>query len=89
MMPHETDLRVPLLGFRVAMTGLLAALILRLASYLINVLWLGPAHDALDVFRPEDDPLRWPGLMDLLHHLLASTLAGALIGALVPPRFPT
>ena len=133
---------------RLAAAGLLAGLVLGLTSYPINVLWLGPAHDALDVFRPEDDPLRMPGLLvsawawgsllaggyrvlwrrspgrpgwhegaayglsvfafftaiqsvflfqfvritadlllgDLLHALVATTLSGAVIGALVPAR---
>lgn len=141
---HRSSVLIP----RLALAGLLAALILAATSYAINVCWLGPAHEALDLFRADDDPLRMPGLMlsslawgcllaggyrifwrpratragwvegarygssvclffsliqsvflfqfvtitpdlllgDVLHYLLASTLAGALIGALVPPR---
>jgi len=136
------------LTFRIAAAGLLSGAILGLTSYVINVAWLGPAHAALDVFRPEDDPLLMPGLMvsalvwgsllaagyrvfwrktadrpgwldgatygflvctfftliqsvflfqfiritadlllgDILHYLLASTTAGAVIGTLVPAR---
>jgi hypothetical protein len=150
MYPRVNNLSSAGLAFRVAAAGLLAGVILGITSYLINVLWLGPAHDALDVFRSEDDPLRMPGLMvsafvwgsllaggyrifwrrstaragwiegatygllvsvfftsiqsvflfqfiritadlflgDILHYLLASTVAGALIGKLVPPRVP-
>lgn len=134
------------LSLRLALAGLCAGLILATTSYLINAVWLGPAHDALDVFRPEDDLLQVPGLAisafvwgcllaagyrvfwrlpvgstgwiegakygslvclfftliqsvflfqfirispilllgDVLHYLLASTLAGAAIGTLVP-----
>jgi len=143
----RSDPTVIVLALRLAMAGLCAGAILASTSYLINVLWLGPAHDALDVFRPEDDLLLVPGLAisafvwggllatgyrvfwrvpvgstdwvegakygalvclfftviqsvflfqfirispilllgDVLHYLLASTLAGSAIGALVPP----
>jgi hypothetical protein len=50
------------LAVRIAVAGTCAAFVLATTSYLINVLWLGPAHDVLDVFRPEDDPLVVPGL---------------------------
>jgi len=148
MPPRVNDLSSAMLARRVVAVGLLAGLLLGVTSYLINVMWLGPAHDALDVFRPDDDPLRMPGLMlsswawgsllaagyrvfwrgsqgrpgwregatygllvcvfftaiqsvflfqfiritadllvgDILTYALATTLAGALIGALVPQR---
>jgi hypothetical protein len=148
MSRFTNDLRPASLTLRIGAAGLLSGLILGLTSYVINVLWLGPAHDALDVFRPDDDPLVMPGLVvsafvwgsllaagyrvfwrqttprpgwlsgatygfsvcafftaiqsvflfqfvrltadllfgDILHYLLASTLAGSVIGTLVPAR---
>lgn len=145
---HPAPLSRASLLARIATAGLLSAVILGVTSYLINVVWLGAAHEALDVFRPDDHPLRMPGLPlsslawgllfasgyrvfwrraaagpgwlagarygasvclfftliqsvflyqfvrisadlllgDVVHYLLASTLAGAVIGAVVPRR---
>jgi hypothetical protein len=142
----RSDPSATALSLRLVIAGLCAGLILATTSYLINVLWLGPAHDVLDVFRPDDDLLLVPGLAisalvwggllatgyrvfwrppvggtgwiegakygvlvclfftviqsvflfqfirispilllgDVLHYLIASTLAGAAIGTLVP-----
>lgn len=54
--------RAPSLTHRLAAVSLLAALTLATTSYLINVLCLGPSHDALDIFRPDEDFRRMPGL---------------------------
>ncbi len=47
---------------RYALAGVAAAALMGVASYLINEVWLGAAHDRHTFFRPDDHALRLPGL---------------------------